>query len=282
MHCLGAPRDGATAHSEDDPRLAGANPALRIFAADLEMAAGVEGCDLVHSHTWYANLAGHLAELLYDVPHVVTSHSLEPQRPWKAGAARRRLPALVVGRAHRLRGGRRRDRRQPASRPDVLASYPALDPANVHVIHNGIDADFYRPVAETDVVDGSASTPTGRRSCSSGGSPARRACRTCCGRRCGFDTAAQIVLLAGAADTPELAAETEAAVARLRRRAQRCRVGVRDAAAGGRPPGAQPRHGVRLPVDLRAARHRQPRGDGVRDGRRRQRRRRHPRGRRRR
>lgn len=83
VHCLGIPRDGAVAHSEDDPRLAGANPALRIFAANLEMAAGVERAQVVHSHTWYANLAGHLAKLLYGVPHVVTAHSLEPRRPWK-------------------------------------------------------------------------------------------------------------------------------------------------------------------------------------------------------
>ncbi len=82
VHCMGEPRPGATAHSEHDPRLADANPALRVLSADLSMAAGVAGCDVAHSHTWYANLAGHLAKLLDGVPHVVTSHSLEPQRPW--------------------------------------------------------------------------------------------------------------------------------------------------------------------------------------------------------
>ena len=54
------------------------------MSIDLAMAAGVEGADLVHSHTWYANFAGHLAKLLYGVPHVATVHSLEPLRPWKA------------------------------------------------------------------------------------------------------------------------------------------------------------------------------------------------------
>ena len=215
VHCLGAPREGATAHSEDDPRLAGANPALRIFAADLEMAAGVEGCDLVHSHTWYANLAGHLAALLYDVPHVVTSHSLEPQRPWKQEQ---------LGGGYRLSSWAERTAYEAAdaviavshaSRRDVLASYPALDAAHVHVIHNGIDADFYRPVEETDVVERLGVDPTrpsvvfvGRITRQKGVPHLLRAALE-------FDTSVQIVLLAGAADTPELAAETDAAVSRL-------------------------------------------------------------------
>ena len=65
----------------------GTAAALRTMSVDLRMAADVEGVDLVHSHTWYANLGGHLAKLLYGIPHVVTTHSLEPLRPWKAGAA---------------------------------------------------------------------------------------------------------------------------------------------------------------------------------------------------
>jgi starch synthase len=215
VHCLGAPREGATAHSEDDPRLAGANPALRIFAADLEMAAGVEGCDLVHSHTWYANLAGHLAALLYDVPHVVTSHSLEPQRPWKQEQ---------LGGGYRLSSWAERTAYEAAaaviavshaSRRDVLASYPALDAARVHVIHNGIDADFYRPVEETDVVERLGVDPArpsvvfvGRITRQKGVPHLLRAALE-------FDSSVQIVLLAGAADTPELAAETDAAVSRL-------------------------------------------------------------------
>src|SRR4051794_19060595 len=83
VQCMGAPREGAQAHAEDDPRLEDANAAFRIFSADLSMTAAVTGAELVHSHTWYANLAGHWSKLLYGVPHVVTAHSLEPQRPWK-------------------------------------------------------------------------------------------------------------------------------------------------------------------------------------------------------
>ena len=87
VHCMGAPREGAVAHSEHDQRLVGANPVLPILSADLAMVAALGGAgsvDLVHSHTWYAGMAGHLAKLLHGVPHVVTAHSLEPQRPWKA------------------------------------------------------------------------------------------------------------------------------------------------------------------------------------------------------
>jgi len=216
VHCMGGPREGATAHSEDDPRLAGANPALRILSADLAMAAGVAGADLVHSHTWYANLAGHLAALLHDVPHVLTAHSLEPQRPWKAEQ---------LGGGYRVSSWVERTAYEAASaviavsegmRADVLEAYPAVDPDRVHVIHNGIDTDFYRPDPGRDVLDRLGVDPA-------------RPYLTFVGRitrqkgvphllRAGLlmDPELQLVLLAGAADTPELAAETDAAVAELR------------------------------------------------------------------
>jgi starch synthase len=216
VHCLGPPRPGATAHAEDDPRLVGANPALRIFAADLSMVAGVEGCQLVHSHTWYANLAGHLAKLLHDVPHVVTSHSLEPHRPWKAEQ---------LGGGYRLSSWAERTAYEAAdaviavsraSKVDVLDSYPAIDPDRVHVVHNGVDTGFYRPDPATDVVErlgldlGRPSVVFVGRITRQKGVPhlLRAALR--------FDEAAQVVLLASSPDTPELAAETEAAIARLR------------------------------------------------------------------
>ena len=279
VHCLGAPRPGAIAHAEDDARLVGANPVLRIFAADLEMAAAVGTCHLVHSHTWYANLAGHLAKLLHGIPHVVTSHSLEPSRPWKAEQ---------LGGGYALSSWAERTAYEAAdaviavsaaSKLDVLAAYPDLDPARVHVVHNGIDTELYRPVAETDVlaglgidVDRPIVSFVGRVTRQKGVPHLLRAAAQ-------FDPAAQVLLLAGAADTPDLAAETDAAVADADRDAQRCRARPRGAAPSRRAPGAQPLDGLRVPVDLRAARHRQPGGDGVRHGRRRQRRRRHPGGR---
>ncbi len=216
VHCMGGPREGAVAHTEDDPRLTGANPALRILAADLEITAGVGGADLVHSHTWYANMAGHWAKLLYDVPHVLTAHSLEPQRPWKAEQ---------LGGGYRLSSWAERTAYESADavvavsngmRADVLSAYPALDPGRVHVIHNGIDADFYRPDHRTVVLDRlgvDLNRPyvafVGRITRQKGVPHLLRAGMM-------LDADVQLVLLAGAADTPELKAETDQAIADLR------------------------------------------------------------------
>ncbi len=216
VHCMGEPRDGAVAHSEHEPFLDGANPTLRTLAADLGMADQTAGCDLVHSHTWYANMGGHLAKLLHGIPHVVTSHSLEPQRPWKAEQ---------LGGGYRVSSWAEQTAYEAAdaviavshgSRRDVMASYPNLDDSKVHVVHNGIDTDFYRPDPATDVLERLGVDPArpsvvfvGRITRQKGVPHLLRAALQ-------FDESAQLVLLAGAADTPELAAETDAAIAELR------------------------------------------------------------------
>jgi len=216
VQCMGSPRDGATAHSEADPRLAGANPALRILATDLSMTSAVGTADLVHSHTWYAAMAGHWAKLLYSIPHVVTAHSLEPQRPWKAEQ---------LGGGYRLSSWAERTAMEGADgvvavsrgmREDVLAAYPDIDPARVHVISNGIDADFYRPDRGTDMLDRlgvDLDRPyvafVGRITRQKGVPHLLRA-------GLHLDPSVQLVLLAGAADTPELKAETDAAIEDLR------------------------------------------------------------------
>ena len=216
VHCMGAPRDGATAHSEHDDRLADANSSLRVLSTDLAMAAGVAGCDIVHSHTWYANMGGHIAKLLHDIPHVVTSHSLEPQRPWKAEQ---------LGGGYRVSSWAEQTSYEAAdaviavshgSMRDVMSSYPNLDPAKVHVVHNGIDTDFYRPDLNTNVLERLGVDPSrpsvvfvGRITRQKGVPHLLRAALQ-------FNDDAQVVLLAGAADTPELAAETDQAVAALR------------------------------------------------------------------
>lgn len=222
VHCMGSPRDGATAHSEEDPRLTGANAALRILSADLEMTAGVASADLVHSHTWYANMAGHWAKLLYDVPHLVTAHSLEPLRPWKAEQ---------LGGGYRLSSWAERTAYLSADaivavsngmREDVLASYPEVDPDRVHVIHNGIDAELYQPDPERDVLERIGVDPgrpyvvfVGRITRQKGVPHLLRAARA-------FDPEVQLLLLAGAADTPDLKAETDALIGEL----QSSRTGV--------------------------------------------------------
>src|SRR5690242_7773319 len=156
VHCMGEPREGATAYAEKDPRLEGANPTLQVLATDLEMAAGIGrsgGADVLHAHTWYAGMAGHLGKLLHGAPLVMTAHSLEPHRPWKAEQlgggyhvstwAERTAyenADAVVAVSHQMTG-------------DVVDAYPAVDPSRVHVIHNGIDTDFYFPDHDRTVLD---------------------------------------------------------------------------------------------------------------------------------
>jgi alpha-maltose-1-phosphate synthase len=216
VHALGEPRDGAATYPENDPRMPEANAALRILSADLAMVAALGDPDVAHSHTWYANFAGHLASLLYGIPHVITAHSLEPLRPWKAEqlAGGYRVSSWAEKTAYEaaaaviaVSNGMRRD---------ILACYPAIDPNRVHVVHNGIDTEFYRPVEETDVLDRlgvDRARPSvafvGRITRQKGVPHLLRAALK-------LDPDIQLILLAGAADTPELARETDELVARLR------------------------------------------------------------------
>ena len=153
VHCFGAPRSTEGVHSHNPAQgLEGANQALRTLSADLSITAAVDGVDLVHSHTWYANLAGHLAKILYGVPHVITAHSLEPRRPWKAEQ---------LGGGYRLSSWVEKTAYEAADaiiavssgmREDVLDCYPALDPERVQVVRNGIDSSAYHPVTEDDAL----------------------------------------------------------------------------------------------------------------------------------
>ena len=203
VQCMGEPREGATAHAETYPD--GANTALRVFGADLSMAAAVPPVDLIHSHTWYAMLGGMLGAMLQDIPHVVTAHSLEPHRPWKA-------EQLAGG--YRLSSWAERTAFEAADaviavsagmRTDTLDSYRDLDPAKVHVVRNGIDTDEFSPDAGTDVVTGlgiDLDRPTvvfvGRITRQKGLIHLVRAAEH-------LDPDTQLVLLAGAPDTPEIA-----------------------------------------------------------------------------
>ncbi|MBO0683011.1 MAG: glycogen synthase, partial [Candidatus Dormibacteraeota bacterium] len=149
VHCWGAPRSepGVFAHGAWDElrRPEPESAAFQALSIDLSMAADLQGADLVHSHTWYANLAGHWAKLAWGIPHVATTHSLEPLRPWKREQ---------LGGGYELSGYAERTGLEGADaviavsngmRSDVLDCYPAVDPARVRVIHNGIDPVLYRP-----------------------------------------------------------------------------------------------------------------------------------------
>jgi starch synthase len=217
VHCFGAPRSepGVTAYAEP-AGLAGANAALRTMGLDLEMAAGCAGTDIVHSHTWYANFAGHVAKLLYGVPHVVTTHSLEPLRPWKAEQ---------LGGGYALSSYCERTAIEAADavvavsagmKRDVLTAYPAVAPAKIRVVHNGIDTVQYAPDRGTDVIERLGIDLTrpsvvfvGRITRQKGLPYLMRACHD-------LPPQAQVVLLAGAPDTAEIAAEVQALAARLR------------------------------------------------------------------
>jgi starch synthase len=216
VQCMGEPREGATAHSEKEERLAGANPALQVLSTDLAMTAAVSGADVVHSHTWYANMAGHWSKLLHDVPHVVTAHSLEPQRPWKAEQ---------LGGGYRISSWAERTAYESADavvavsrgmRADILTSYPALDESRLHVIYNGIDTDFYRPDPDTTVLERLGVDPSRPYVAFVGRITRQKGVPHLLRAGLAFDPDLQVVLLAGAADTPELKAETDALVADLR------------------------------------------------------------------
>ena len=217
VRCFGDPRDegGTTAYREPDT-LAGANAALTTMGVDLAMAADCGGADLVHSHTWYANFAGHTASLLHGVPHIVSAHSLEPLRPWKAEQ---------LGGGYRLSSWVERTAYEAAAaviavsagmRADILRSYPSIDPAAVHVVHNGIDSQLWQPHEDLDVVRRHGVDPerpsvvfVGRITRQKGLPHLLRAAKA-------LPPQVQLVLCAGAPDTPELLAEVESLMGELR------------------------------------------------------------------
>ena len=197
-------------------QLASANPSVQVLGTDLSIVAAVADRDVVHSHTWYANMAGHLAKLLYDVPHVMTSHSLEPLRPWKAEqlgggyavsswAERTAIESAdaVIAVSHGMRR-------------DVLAAYPAVDPARIHVVHNGIDTELFAPRPDASIVSDlglDAERPfalfVGRITRQKGVLHLLRAAGA-------LPRDAQLVLCASAADEPTIASEMAEAVTALK------------------------------------------------------------------
>lgn len=150
VHCFGGKRDDAFGYSTP-AEFSDANPALQALATDLEMASHLDNVDLVHSHTWYANMAGHVASLQYGVPHIVSAHSLEPLRPWKAEQ---------LGGGYRISSWAEKTAYESAAaiiavsdgmRADVLKAYPAVDPSKVVTIRNGVDTNKFAPNHDASV-----------------------------------------------------------------------------------------------------------------------------------
>ncbi|SHI52493.1 glycogen synthase [Streptomyces sp. 3214.6] len=217
VHCWGEGRTDGVLRHRPWSVLDGANDALRTFSVDLAMAAALEGRELVHSHTWYANLGGHLAKQLYGVPHVVTAHSLEPLRPWKAEQLGGGYALSSWAEQSAVEAADAVIAVSSAMREDILACYPTLAPDRVHVVHNGIDTGLYRPDHGTDALTRIGLDPdrpyvlfVGRITRQKGVPHLLRAVRD-------IDPAAQVVLCAGAPDTPEIDQEFRDLFAELSR-----------------------------------------------------------------
>ncbi|WP_404319990.1 glycogen synthase [Arthrobacter luteolus] len=222
VHCFGAPREadyhGARVQAYPVPaELGAANAAVQTLGTDLDMLQGLAGTDLIHSHTWYANMAGHLGSLLYGVPHVLSAHSLEPLRPWKAEQ---------LGGGYALSSWVEKTAYDAASaiiavsegmRKDILRAYPEVTPGKVRVVHNGIDTEQWRPEHDPQAVRALGIDPdapsvvfVGRNTRQKGVPYLLRAAAL-------LPAGVQVVLCLGAADTPELAAETAVLIEELTR-----------------------------------------------------------------
>ena len=218
VRCFGAPRTDTDTFAYEVPaQLTEANAALGTLGVDLQMAQDAAKSDLVHSHTWYANAAGHLAKMLHGIPHVVTAHSLEPLRPWKAEQ---------LGGGYRVSSWIEKTAFEAADaviavsdgmRRDILRSYQALDESRVHTVYNGIDLERWKPKLDADFVRGLGIDPerpsvvfVGRITRQKGLPYLLRAAAL-------LPPEVQLVLCAGAPDTPGILAEVTAGVEALQR-----------------------------------------------------------------
>ena len=218
VRAFGAPRDEAGTTAYGVPaELSSANAAVQTLGTDLEIVGDVAGADVVHSHTWYANFAGHLASLLHGIPHIVTAHSLEPLRPWKAEQLGGGYAVSSYIEKTAYEGAAAIVAVSEGMRQDILRSYPSLDPARVKVIYNGIDVDAWRPVDDAALLERYGIDPTrpsvvfvGRITRQKGLPYFLRAAAMLPGD-------VQIVLCAGAPDTPQILAEVEGLVRELQK-----------------------------------------------------------------
>ncbi len=152
VHCFGGARNDGSFGYETPAEFASSNPALQAIATDLAIASNLGGVDLIHSHTWYANMAGHTASLLYGTPHIVSAHSLEPLRPWKAEQ---------LGGGYKISSWAEKTAYESAAaiiavsdgmRADVIAAYPDVDPAKIVTIRNGVDTTKFAPNNDDSVL----------------------------------------------------------------------------------------------------------------------------------
>jgi starch synthase len=219
VHCWGAPRSepGVTSHqpwaalSEPKPE----STTLEAISIDLAMAAAVKSADLVHSHTWYANLGGHLSKLMWSIPHVMTIHSLEPLRPWKAEQLGGGYALSMFCERTAIEGADAVIAVSHGVRKDVLTCYPAVNPDRVHVIHNGIDPEIYRPQPSPETLTRFGVDPTRPFVLFNGRITRQKGLPLLLAAALKLDPQYQLVIVASSPDTPEIAAEVAALARRV-------------------------------------------------------------------
>ena len=220
VHCWGQPRDepGVVSHlpwdavAEPKPESA----ALQAMSINLAMAGGVKGAEVVHSHTWYANLGGHLAKLMWSIPHVMTIHSLEPLRPWKAEQLGGGYALSMFCERTAIEAADGVIAVSGSVRQDVLDCYSALDPDRVHVIHNGIDPEIYKPDPSPDTLARFGIDPSRPYAFFNGRITRQKALPRLLAAALDLDPQFQLVIAASSPDTPEIGAEVDALAERVR------------------------------------------------------------------
>ena len=216
VHAFGEPiQESDTFGYQTPSAYSNANPAIQTMATDLEIVQAIAGADLVHSHTWYANFAGHVASMLHGIPHVITAHSLEPLRPWKA----EQLGGGYAVSSFIERAAYEQAKRVIAvshgMRRDILKAYPELDPNKVEVVYNGIDSQKWQPLHDADMVRSLGVNPDQRSVIFVGRITRQKGLPYFLRAASQLPQDVQLVLCAGAPDTPEIKAEVEHLVSEL-------------------------------------------------------------------
>ena len=220
VHCWGSPRDeaGVTGHQPwaalSDPKPESA--AFQAMSINLAMAAAVKGVDLVHSHTWYANFGGHLAKLTWSIPHVVTSHSLEPLRPWKAEQLGGGYSLSTFCEQTALEAADAVIAVSEGMRQDVLTCYPKVNPDRVHVIHNGVDPEVFRPLRSEATLAKLGIEANRPYALFNGRITRQKGLHLLLAAALKIDPSYQLVIVASSPDTPEIGAEVAALAERVR------------------------------------------------------------------
>jgi starch synthase len=219
VECWGAPRSepGVTSHqawaelSEPKPE----STTLQAMSINLAMAGAVKGADLVHSHTWYANLGGHFSKLMWSIPHVMTIHSLEPLRPWKAEQLGGGYALSLFCERTAIEGADAVIAVSRAVRQDVLACYPTVNPDRVHVIHNGIDPEIYRRQESIETLTRFGIDPGRPFALFNGRITRQKGLTHLLAAALKLDRQYPLVIVASSPDTPEIAAEVAALAGRV-------------------------------------------------------------------